>query len=423
MKRLLEIFEALNRTKRGSGDSAEAFRFLVDFCERSGAQTQSDRAHNILAIVGDGGRICLQAHYDMVALGDQPPTIKRDGDWLHAANGTLGADNGIGVALMLTLIAQGRAGEYLFTSDEEIGLNGARALEALPKAKMLLNLDSETEGEITIGCAGGADYTLTRSLKEIAIDHTRFRAVKITAKGCEGGHSGVDIDRGIASALVEICRTAKEHGGSLISLDGGERNNAIARNATAVALFAIDTVLRETKHTTIEPIQTPKTAYALDETLTAALAAVPHGVISRDPRYSVVERSCNFARAQTDYDRLTLTLFARGNSPDALEANDAVIALFAANNGFDLRCDGRYSSWQPKESLFAKEIEAVMRSERVAPKYGVIHAGLECGVLGEKLPSVQMVSIGPTIEAPHSYGERVFVPSIDRLLRVVQLLL
>jgi dipeptidase D len=419
MSRVLELFEELSKYRRGSGEAIEAYEFLLKFCAKAGAKTQTDKAGNILASIGTP-KICLQSHYDMVELGDQPPKLLREGDWLRAKNGTLGADNGIGVALELALIEEGQEGDYLFTNDEEIGLIGANNLGVYPTAKQIINLDAEEEGVVTIGCAGGADYSLNALLAYEPIDDKAFKAYKIAAKDCAGGHSGVDIHRGIPSAIGEVCRYLFNHNARLVSLRGGERLNSIPKNAEAIAFLPIGAEPKNDDHIEIAPIDNPFKAISGSRKILSLLALVPSGVLGFDELYGIASRSCNFALVKTEGDRMELTLFARGASEADLDAIDLQIAALSEIGALALSPLGRYSSWKATKTPLADRLCSLMKEEGLSPKIGAIHAGLECGVLLSKIPHAQCASIGPTIEFPHSFSERVFLPSVDRLYQVVK---
>ncbi|MDR2033398.1 MAG: hypothetical protein LBP89_02050 [Helicobacteraceae bacterium] len=422
MKRILELFEELNKRKRGSGDTIEAFNFLRDFCANAGAKVTTDKAGNILASI-QTPKICLQSHYDLVALGDQPPSIVKDGEWLRAKNGTLGADNGIGVAIMLRLIEERVAGEYLFTNDEEIGLIGANNLSVIPTSKEIINLDSEDEGEIIIGCAGGADYLLTIPFSYEPIDAKRFCAYKIAAKNCDGGHSGVDIHRGIKSAIDEVCRYLFENEAKLVSFNGGERLNSIPKNAEAIAFLPIDFSPKDSESIRIFPIDAPPQAIKDNRKVLALLTLIPHGVYGFDSSYGVVSRSCNFAIINTLSDRLDLTLFARGNGEYDLKAIDAQITALSKLGDFNFTRLGYYPSWSAEKTPLADRILSLMSDQGLKPKIGAIHAGLECGILKSKSPNAECVSIGMTIRYPHSFQERVYLPSVERLYSLIKAVL
>ncbi|MGE4295780.1 MAG: hypothetical protein AB7E49_08780 [Campylobacterales bacterium] len=419
MTRLLEIFETLTAIPRCSGNTTAALEYLIGFCRQSGATVKTDAAGNLLAAIGTP-KICFQSHYDMVCIGDQPPVTLREGEWLRAKGGTLGADNGIGIAVMLWLIERGVSGEYLFTNDEEIGLIGANALETLPVAPLLINLDSEEEGVVTLGCAGGADFFLSRSLEFESIDTALFDAYEIRAKGCIGGHSGVDIHRGIAGALAEVCGWLFDHSARLVSLEGGERVNAIPREAKAIAWLPKKTVLKAAPHVEFKPCAASDRVIAGSNRLLAALAALPHGVLDWDNTHNVVCQSSNFALAKTADDRLEITLSVRGNTPKALEDAGRRVRAAAFLGGLEARSEGKYPPWPPEGGALADRMAELMRQAGLKPSMSVIHAGLECAVLKTKLPHTEMVSVGPTIRFPHSDRECVHLPSVERFLNLIQ---
>lgn len=418
MKRLLDIFYTFSGIEHGSGDTRMALEFLRTFCVSHGAKITVDRAGNLLATVGKP-HLCLQAHYDMVAIGVHPPKPQLRSDYITARNGTLGADNGIAVALMLRLIEQEKYGEYLFTNDEEIGLKGANKLEVLPVSPFLINLDSEVEGAVVIGCAGGNDYTLTKQIKHTSVDAERFICHQVSAKNCEGGHSGVDIGKGIRSALAEVCDYTAAHQGQLLSLNGGERANSIAKNATAFAYFPKDIVFARSEYIDCVPSFTQEHIIKNGDRVLSSLVLLPHGVLNYDSQTNTVTQSANFATAKTADNILTVVLSVRGNSKEELEMLEHKAIAVAKLGGFSLQKTAKYPPWRTAKTGFVSFMISRMKEAGFTPEPYIMHAGLECAVLQEKLPNCKMVSIGPTIDFPHSFQERVYVPSVERLFNFI----
>lgn len=412
MNEVLELFEELNRYKRCSGDTKEAFDFIVNFASKYTDQVSTDQAGNILVSIGVP-KICLQSHYDMVCIGDMPPILVQEGDFLRAKNSTLGADNGIGVAMMLSMIRSKTEAEYLFTNDEEIGLIGANQLEVLPKSKKLLNLDSEMVGEITIGCAGGADFFLT---KELAFEEKNLNFFEIASTGFAGGHSGVDIDKNIDSAIVELVRFIADQDLELCTISGGERINSIAVNARAIV--ATNQTIRAHKNFLIAPAK-PHKIIKNSRELIDLISKIPHGVLRADQHFGVVARSANLALISSDEKQIKISVSTRGNTVNDLRVAENKIKNLADQYGFAITKEGKYPPWEPKETSLSDQLKALYDD----PKISVIHAGLECAVLAKHLPDVEMASIGFTINYPHSRGEELLISTVKTVKDVAKKLI
>jgi dipeptidase D len=392
---------------------------LEDFCARCGADVSIDEAGNLLAAIGQP-HFCLQAHYDMVCLGDQPPVLKEQGEWLMAASGTLGADNGIGVALMMKLIEEGVAGEYLFTNDEEIGLIGAKALALKPQAPWMINLDSEEEGALTIGCAGGEDWQLQIPLTRGA-QTPQKPLFLVTTQGFMGGHSGIDIHRDRPSAIVQLlhylCRLGDRC--QIVALKGGERRNAIPRYAEAV--IAIDSPPPASSVFTVQPLEShPLAPVVHSQALLDMLLQLPHGVLGWDEANGIASHSSNLALIESLADGFQVDLSVRANRNDLLQESANRLEAFARWAGAAARRFDRYPPWPPTYSQLADRAQAAMRACQIEPQTQAIHAGLECGILSEKLPHMEMISVGPTICEPHTDRERVHLPSLARFESLIR---
>ncbi len=396
----------------------------------------------------------LQAHLDMVQeknsdvdhdWASDPIAPQRDGDFIKATGTTLGSDNGIGVAAMLAVLeatdlAHGPL-ELLFTIDEETGLTGAAELDgSLLTGRRLINLDSEEEGTLTVGCAGGKDSTLTLPIETAPAP--AGAALAITLRGLKGGHSGVDIhlQRGNAAQLL-VRALAAAHAGHpmhLAELRGGNAHNAIPREAHATVvvpesgrdafvgalegeLEAIRAEYRPAEpglEFRVEPGEVEE--IWADESAATALrlvAALPHGVMAMS--YDIpglVETSTNLATVQRKNGSFEIGMSSRSSVASALTALTRRIRALGELAGCDVREGDGYPGWQPNMD---SELLAVMKElhERVlgfAPEVGAIHAGLECGIIGEKVPGMDMISFGPTIQFPHSPDERVEIATVGR---------
>ncbi|MBN2895573.1 MAG: M20/M25/M40 family metallo-hydrolase [Campylobacterales bacterium] len=398
---VIEIFQMLCTIAHCSGEASAMLAFLQAEALRCGYKTQSDSARNLLCSRA-GSRVTLQAHYDMVCIGDAPKIecYEQEG-WLRAKESSLGADNGIAVAMMIALMREGAAVDLLFTADEEIGLLGARALHVRLKTPYMLNLDSESEGVVTVGCAGGVDI-----IAELPISYTSSCVPTQTlhVSDLPGGHSGIDIDKQIPNALQELLRQPFE--GALIELRGGERRNAIPRSAFArLACTQGDAQMCR--------------RIDQSDTILAMLRGAAHGVIAYAPDGSV-ETSINLAMVETLEASLRVHLSARSMRRDALlELLERTRAYYGAY-GCTVHDEGWYDPWEVEAGAWRDHVAACVAAELGSVHVETIHAGLECGVIKTRYPHIQMASIGPDIVAPHSIREKVNIASIGRVFACVR---
>ena len=454
-------FYALTQIPRPSGHTEQVANQLVAFAQAHGAEAFVDEAGNVVmrkcATPGYETRegVVLQAHMDMV-----PQKIKEsnhdfekdpieayiDGEWVRARGTTLGSDDGMGVAAAMAVIEDNGLEhgplEVLITKDEETGMYGAFGLKAGElQGKFLLNLDSETEGEITIGCAGGMDVVCTLEYKEVATP-SDARAYRICIKGLRGGHSGLEIHEGRANAIKLLARllfAAVNTGmASLCSLHGGNMRNAIPREGEAVVLSDDEQGLRALVEKcralfnqeyegiehgrielTIEPCPTPPTAMPeeIEQNLINALMAAHDGVLRYIPAIpDVVETSSNLAIINAEDGQVEIDILAR-SAVDSMKLwlCNSLRACFAMA-GMAVEFEGAYSGWQPNaQSPLVQAMSAVYeRMYGKKPLVQVCHAGLECGIIGASHPNMDMASIGPTLRSPHTPDERCLIPSVAR---------
>jgi dipeptidase D len=385
---VLKIFKKITKIPHCSGNTEKLRDFIVEYAKNEGFKVEVDEAGNILAFC-EKPVICLQSHYDMVCVGKAPVIeIESDGEWLWAKDSSLGADNGIGVAIMLNLMKKYKNVEYLFTNDEEIGLVGAFNLELKINSPYLLNLDSEDES-IYIGCAGGVDAIINYPLSKIK---KRGFLADVKIDNLPGGHSGVDIHKNIPNAILELAFDVEE----VVEFKGGERRNSIPRTARAREFF-------ESGY--------GKEVEVFDDGYIKFLRNLPSGVLEYDFKFNVVSKSINLAIVENE--KIILSL--RANSNEALEE---VKEYLKAKVKMDIKFEGEYPAWKPEITDLAKMLKEIMNTE-----FKVIHAGLECAVLKNKFPDVSMASIGPVIENPHSTRERVNIKSVEKILNTLEVLL
>jgi dipeptidase D len=397
----------------------------------------------------------LQGHLDMVCEknSDQTHDFSKDpidaeikGEWVYAMGTTLGADNGIGLAAALavmedTSLTHGPL-EFLFTVDEETGLTGANKIQkGFLEGKMLLNLDSEDEGTFTIGCAGGADSTLVLPIERKKTASKNL--YRLHVHGFRGGHSGLDINQGRGNAIKLLARMLGEAlekaKFETISIEGGSKHNAIPREAFAVLacppiqVRSMRTALKKAfekiqiEYKTVEPgaVYTLEEAEGKDHALTQDcqrilldfLLALPHGVIAMHPEIAgLTETSTNLAIVKTDKKAFSVLCSTRSSVASALEATRGVIGSVCSLAGAKVELHDGYPGWMPDlDSPLLKKLKAVYH-ETFGKEVEVVavHAGLECGIIGEKFPGMDMISFGPTIKNPHSPEEHVHIGSVEK---------
>lgn len=465
-------FYALTQIPRPSKKEGKAVEYLYGFGKSLGLETIKDEVGNIIikkpATPGMEGRrgVILQGHIDMVPQKNadkvhdfekDPITTLVDGDWVRADGTTLGADNGLGVAVALSVLESRdlKHGpvEVLVTVDEETGMTGANALKpGLLDGDILINLDSETEGELYVGCAGGLDATA--SLKyEMKPAPAGYKAYRISAKGMKGGHSGMDIilyranaNKVLARVLVPLLRD----GVKLVSVDGGNMRNAITREAFADVLVPEGMVSAVESHIAsvqkdirneyaatdpdagllMEPLASIPASYIDDAAALAMFRAVnacPNGVWRMsDAVPGLVETSNNVAIVSAADGLFQVKTLMRSSVDSEKEALAEEFRSLFELAGAETSFTGGYSGWAPNSNSLIlhtmKKVYSGMYGKE--PAVMAIHAGLECGILGGTYPHWDMVSCGPTILSPHSPDERVNIPSVkkwwDFLVKVLE---
>jgi dipeptidase D len=459
-------FDGILTIPRASKEEGRMREYVVAAAERRGLSHQEDAVGNVVVRVpASPGRegapvVVLQSHLDMVNEKNsdvahdftRDPILPRQvGEYLYATGTTLGADNGIGVASMLALM-EGGAGagdlahgplELLFTIDEETGLTGAQGLDpSLLTGRRLLNLDSEEEGTVTVGCAGGVDTRLSLPLAtEPVVSDGVAAAVDLRLVGLLGGHSGIEIHLQRGNAIKLLARAlfaaARVEPFALASFTGGNKRNAIPREAVAQVVIAPgrrEALLRamegeiaaiQAEYRPAEPgmrfeavsADLPERLWteATARTVLALLSALPHGVLAMS--YDIpglVETSTNVAVVSLGNGSLEIQNSSRSSVASALAAARLRLHAIGELAGASATSSDGYPGWKPDlTSSLLKTVEAVhQRVLGKAPTIQAIHAGLECGLIGEKVPGMEMVSIGPQIESPHSPDERVKIASV-----------
>jgi dipeptidase D len=454
------FFHELTRIPRPSRHEEAIQEFMVSFGERLGLETVKDAAGNVIirkpATQGmeDRKGIVLQAHLDMVPQANRgkehdftkdPITPVIDGDWVRADGTTLGSDNGIGVAAAMAVLASTDVPhgmvEGLFTATEETGMDGAEGLEpGILQGDVMLNLDSEDEGEVYVGCAGGLDgnFSFPLETESTPAGHTGFT---LSVTGLTGGHSGVEIhlERGNANRVLFrfLARQGAELGVRLASVDAGGLRNAIPREAfatitlpaeradqLAAAVATFEEAVKAELHSVdpglriqVESCDSPATVMSedLQGRLVRAVNGCPNGIIRWSTEVSnLVETSTNLASVKSDDHRIAIQCLLRSSVDSAKDALALALGSVFELAGAEVEFAGAYPGWKPNMD---SEILKVMQSTYEAihgrvPETMAIHAGLECGLIGAIYPNLDMASFGPTIRGPHSPDERVEIQTV-----------
>ena len=471
--RVFEQFAKINEIPRPSKHEEQMIEYLKSFGESRGLETVVDETGNVIirkpATLGYENKdtIILQSHMDMVCekLVDVDFDFNQDaiqtyidGEWLCAKGTTLGADDGIGCAIELAIldsddIEHGPL-ECVFTRDEETGLTGAEGMKpGFMKGDMLINLDSEDEGQIFVSCAGGRNTTATfRFEREAAPEGWFF--VKASLKGLVGGHSGDDINKKRANALKVLSRflyqTQERYGLRLVSFNAGKLHNAIPRDGVVVFGVPFDkkedvrvdwnvfaTMVEEEYHVTEKTMQfdmestdaAPVLPLEVSTKLIQAMQAVDNGVFAmcQDEEISwLVETSNNVASIETSENQVKVVASQRSNVMSALDNQAATIKAVFQLAGAEVVQGEGYPAWKmnPNSKMTALAVESYKKLFGKDPKVLGIHAGLECGLFSEKYPNLDMVSFGPTLRGVHSPDERLLIPTVqmvwDHLLDILK---
>ena len=467
---LWKHFDALLQIPRPSKHEERARRYVIERAEARGLRWRQDATGNVVvekpASPGKEGApiVVLQGHLDMVTEKnsgivhdfDRDPIVpRRDGDWVKATDTTLGADNGIGAAAILAVmeaddLVHGPL-ELLFTVDEETGLTGVLALDAEAIAlqgRLLLNLDSEEEGAVTIGCAGGSASRLTLPL-ETAPAPGGTASLDVKLSGLKGGHSGMEIhlQRGnavklLARVLLAALQQAPFH---LASFQGGNKHNALPREATARVVLPVEaqgpfTAAVEAEAAAIQDeiravdpdlrveiaeAASPERVWTASETRKALdlLNALPHGVLAMSNDIpGLVETSLNLATAAGTDGALSILFSIRSSVASAMRTTKRGLRAIAELAGAEVQEVEGYPSWKPNLDSPLLATFRKLHQEKLGtdPELKAVHAGLECGVLGEKFSGLDMISFGPVIQGAHSPDERVEVGSVGRFWELLR---
>jgi len=464
-KEILKVFEEITKIPRCSKNEGAICAWLMEWARVHKFNAEMDDVGNIvIKVPGSPGHekakpVVIQGHVDMVCektpdsrhdFAKDPIKLVFDGEWLTADRTTLGADNGIAIAMALVAALDKTLErpplELLFTVDEETGLTGANALKpGFIKGKVLLNVDSEDEGYFTVGCAGGINTNLALPIK-LQKAPAGYKQMKIAAGGMKGGHSGIDIDKEKANAIKVLVRVlvsvAARMEVRLADITGGTAHNAIPRDAEAVILVPkaksskVKNIVKESEvilkdeFKTVDPDLTisvkDDSGSPVKKVIPAAgtkqvldfLSVIPHGVdaMSIDIK-GLVETSNNLANVKIEKGAVKVLTSQRSSIVSRLDAlTDRIEAVARLAGGAGKSGDG-YPPWQPDmdSALLKKCIGVYVKMFNKKPVVEIIHAGLECGIIGDKNPGMDMISFGPTLKFPHSPDEKIHIGTIGKV--------
>ena len=467
-KALWNNFYSLTQIPRPSGKKEKIGQFLVEFGKSLGLETLQDEIGNVLvrkpATPGmeDRQAVVLQSHMDMVPQKNSnvdhdfekdPIDAFVDGEWVRANSTTLGADNGIGVAAAMSILQSTDiphpAVEMFITVEEETGMFGAFGLQPdFLKGDILINMDSEDEGELYVGCAGGLDANITFRYSEVEVPEGDV-AYKLSLTGLKGGHSGVDINLQRANAnklMFRFLKTAvAELEARLCCIEGGNLRNAIPREAFSVitvpkgneddllnavaefeALFTDEfSGVEEGISFKAEPTDRIKGLMPeeIQDDLINAITAYPNGVYRFIPEVpEVVETSNNVAIVKSDGEKVEVKCLIRSSVESRKEELASMIESAFSLAGAKVEFSGAYPGWKPNldSPILKKMINVYETNYGKTPKIMIIHAGLECGILGTHYPQMDMISFGPTIRFPHSPDEKVNIETVQKFWDYLQ---
>ena len=459
-KEVFENFYSLTRIPRPSKKEAQVIAFMKKFGEDLGLENIVDAAGNVIirkpATPGYENRkgVILQAHLDMVPQKNadtvhdfekDPIETYVDNGWVRAKGTTLGADNGVGAAAAMGVLAAKNLEhgpiEALFTIDEETGMTGANKLKSkFLKGDILLNMDSETEGELYVGCAGGIDTngSWTPKMEKTPADMSAFQLV---VKGLKGGHSGMDINlgRGNANKIMNtlLILVSQKFGVRMATISGGSLRNAIPRESFATVVVPTDKVEKMKKFVdeynaavkeqfaeaepdlAVSMAETDMPAKVIDnktfKNMLEAIAKYPNGVIGMSKDFEgTVETSSNLALVKSEGNKIITCSLQRGLVDELKDKLAEEVRAVLESHGAKAESSGSYHGWKPNiDSPILATMKKVYKEKfGKEPKVMVIHAGLECGILGAKYPNWDMISFGPTLVHPHSPDEALLIESV-----------
>lgn len=462
-QKVFEYFEEICSIPHGSGNMDAISSYCMDFAAKHSLEAVRDEANNVViykkATNGyeNADTVILQGHLDMVCQKTEDCNIDfvkdgldiyTDGDFIKARGTTLGADNGIAVAMIMAILAsediEHPAIEAVFTTDEEIGLIGAGKLstESL-KGRKMINIDSEDPLVLTVSCAGGSDFEMNIPIKRTEVNGEQ---VTLSVRGLKGGHSGVEINSGRVNANLLMARILNYAKGicdfDIISIDGGDKGNAIPLSSTAKLVVQDDKfIIKINEYVNVikEEISHRESGFVFDavsngatsvqaienslrDKLIFALLCAPNGVVEMSSEIEgLVETSLNLGILKTDQDKVIMHFALRSNKSSALKFLEDKLMTFSSCVGCSVRTFGHYPPWEykddsPLQRLYISEYEKKFGSK---PLVKAIHAGLECGVFSSGIPGLDCISIGPRMHDIHTTAERLSISSTAEIYEVI----
>lgn len=467
-EKLFHFFEEISAIPRGSGNEKGISDYLVKFARDRGLWVYQDEAYNVIIKKGgsrgaeDRPAVMLQGHLDMVCekIAGVEHDFEKEGidlvvkDGILTANGTtLGSDNGVAVALMLMVLDDEEIVhppvECVFTTEEEVGLNGANALDkSRISARTMINMDSEEEGVATISCAGGLRVECTRPIRRETAEGT---LLSLEISGLKGGHSGTDIDKERQNAIRTmarmVCRIMKNTDGKLVSFNGGNKDNAIPRECSASLIYEnpeeagkAETLACSIAETLADEITPYEENFACEITseegrtedaipaedakaFITAMYLAPNGVQSRNMKLDgFVVVSVNLGIARSETDKLVLVFSPRSSVASLQEEMKERLSLLADSFGFTVEYSGEYPGWSYREvspirELFCESYREMFGKEL---KTEALHAGLECGLFSDAIPDLDAIAVGPTLNNVHTPEENLPLDSFERFYELLK---
>jgi dipeptidase D len=458
-------FDQIRKIPRCSKHEEKIREYIIDFGKKQGLKTKVDVVGNVVLFkpstsgMQNKPTVILQGHMDMVCeknsdvkfdFSKDPIQLKIQGDLLTADGTTLGADNGIGLAISLAVLEDNKSRhgpiESLYTVDEETGLTGAFAIKSdMLTGKIMLNLDSEDFGVITVGCAGGGDSIIELPVN-MEQDNRGRENIVVKVSGLRGGHSGVDIHEQRGNAIKILTRllwkASLKHEFSLFEIKGGDKHNAIPREAFAKLAIEkknknafVTELIAEEKDISdeikpidpnlkvnVEPCEPSK--MVLNKTsqtkLLNLLEGLPHGVHQMNYEIkTLVDTSTNLATVSVKDNTIVIGMSSRSSMKSALQDMRNRIKAIASLSGAKVSEKTPYPGWKPnlQSKILALSKKIFKDMFKAEPKIEAIHAGLECGIIGEKFPGMDMISIGPTLKNPHSPEEQLHISTVDKFYK------
>jgi dipeptidase D len=470
---LWQHFYEISQIPRCSKHEDKIREYVIEVAKRNGSEYKLDQTKNVVvkkaASQGLEGKptVVLQSHLDMVCeknkdtqhdFSKDPIKLMRENGWITADGTTLGSDNGIGVAAALAVLEDKTLKhgpvELLFTMDEETGLTGATELaNDMLEGKILINMDSEEDGAFYIGCAGGKDTEFSLKLETEEIP-SGYNAVRVRVGGLQGGHSGLNIHEGRGNAIKLLVRllwkAAQQFDLRLASFDGGSKHNAIPRECDAIVYLSssdlsslkkmVDQYDKDYKNEyhLVDPgvfasiaedgFDKPDKVFAKDfqNRLLNMIYSMPHGVLAMSQAVSgLVETSTNMAVVHLEKDKINIVTSQRSSVQSELVDMADMVCAVGQQAGAEIHQSNGYPAWQPNpESPTLKESVEVYKSLFGSePEVKAIHAGLECGIIGDKFPGMDMISFGPTIMGAHSPDEKIEIATVEKFWKLLAAIL